>query len=382
VDFTFTPEQAALRDSVTRYLHRNYAFPARQALVASGRPSHEVWTAFAELGLLALPFPEAVGGLGGTVVDVVAVAEAFGEHLLVEPYLSSVLLAGRALAAAAPHPDASTWLDRLMAGEALGALAHEEAGGTADPTLVALRCTRSGAGYRLDGRKRLVLGGSDADVLVVTARVHGQPGDRDGLALLLVEPGAPGLQVTPFRTLDGRGAAHLDFDGVELPERACLTTDGYPVLASVLGDAVVALAAEAVGAMTGLLSRTSEHAATREQFGVPLARFQAVAHRLADMKLAHTLARATLLHTAALAEAGRATPGDLSVLKAQVGRLGRSVGEAAVQTHGGVGTTDELTIGHYLKRLLVLDGLLGDSEYHYRALGGARPAAGAARSPR
>jgi alkylation response protein AidB-like acyl-CoA dehydrogenase len=370
MDFAFTDEQTMLRGSVARFLERNYSFEARQALVRSDAPcSVEVWKAFAELGLLGLPFPEELGGLGGSVVDLVAIGEPFGEHLLVEPYLSSVLLAGRALAAVAEQPVARRWLERIAAGEALGALAHEEGRGTADPARVATRCRRSGGGYRLDGDKRLVLGGADADVLVVTARLHGEPGRPEGLGLLVVEPGTAGVRITPFRTVDGRRAAHIGFDGVEISADACVSADAHAAVTAAIGDAVVALAAEAVGAMGALLRRTAEYATTRKQFGVPIASFQAVAHRLADMKIAHTKARATLLHTAALVEAGRAAPRDLSVLKAQVGRLGRGVGEAAVQTHGGVGTTDELAIGHYLKRLLAVDAMFGDSDYHLRVIG-------------
>ncbi|ROO86679.1 alkylation response protein AidB-like acyl-CoA dehydrogenase [Actinocorallia herbida] len=370
MDFTFTDEQTMLRESVARYLAKNYAFEARQAIVRSDRPfSAEVWQALADFGLLALPFPEALDGLGGSVVDLVAVGELFGEHLVVEPYLSSILLAGRALAEVGDHPRAEHWLGRLMAGEALAAFAHEEGAGTADPSLVAVSCTKAGGGYRLDGEKRLVLGGANADVLVVTARVDGAPGSPDGLALLVVEPGAPGVRITPFKTLDGRSAAHLAFDGVEIPADDLLTADAHGAITRTLDGAVIALAAEAVGAMTALLRQTGEYAGSRRQFGVPIATFQTVAHRLADMKIAHTKARGTLLYTAALAEAGRATRRDVSVLKAQVGRLGRALAEAAVQTHGGIGMTDELAIGHYLKRLLAIDAMFGDSDYHYRVVG-------------
>ncbi|QKG21573.1 acyl-CoA dehydrogenase family protein [Actinomadura verrucosospora] len=372
MDFGFTGEQAMLRESVARYLAKNYSFEARQALLRSGRPhSDEVWRAFADLGLLTLPFPEAAGGLGGSVVDLVAVGEPFGEHLLVEPYVSSVLLAGRALAEAGEHPAAKHRLGRIMAGEALAAFAHEEAGGTADPSRVAVRCGASAGGYRLDGEKRLVLGGADAGVLVVTARAGGEPGEREGLALLLVEPATPGVRVIPFTTLDGRSAAHIRFDAVEVPAENLLSADAHDAIARTVDGAVIALAAEAVGAMGALLRQTGEYAVAREQFGAPIARFQAVAHRLADMKIAYTKARATLLYTAALAEAGRAAPRDLSVLKAQVGRLGRGVGEAAVQTHGGIGMTDELAVGHYLKRLLAIDAMFGQSDYHYRVVGAA-----------
>jgi alkylation response protein AidB-like acyl-CoA dehydrogenase len=370
MDFTFTAEQTMLRESVARYLQRNYTFAARQELVKSDRPwSTEVWQHFVDLGLLTLPFDESVGGVGGSVVDLVAIGEPFGEHLLVEPYLPSVLLAGKALAAAPDSLRARDWLERIITGEALGAFAHEEGNGTPDAAQVALRCKGSGDGFQLDGDKRLVLGAAEADVLVVTARIDGEPGSRTGLALLVVPPGAPGVRLTPFTTLDGRSAAHVAFDSVEVTAEDCLSTDAYALIVGTVADALVALSAEAVGAMTALLRQTAEFATTRKQFGVPIATFQVVAHRLADMKIDVTKARGSLLYTAGLVEAGRATPRDLSVLKAQVGRLGRRVAEAAVQTHGGIGTTDELAIGHYLKRLLAIDAMFGDSDYHYRVVG-------------
>lgn len=358
MDFNFTDEQAMLRESLARTLQKTYDFDRRKAIVASGRGmSPEVWRQFAELGLLALPFPEEAGGLGGSMVDIVSIAELFGEYLVVEPYCSAILLAGNALARTGSH----ALLAEIMAGEKLVAFAHEEGKGTADPSLVALRAEASGTGYRLTGEKRHVLGGAQADRLVVSARL----GEK--LALVLVDPRQAGVTTKPFDTVDGRAAAQIRFDGI-LAE-ALLSADAGPVIEAVIQDATIALCAEAVGAMGALLARTAEYAATRKQFGVPIGSFQAVAHRLADMKIAYTKARATLLYTAALAEAGRAGRRDIAILKGQTGRLGTAIGEAAVQTHGGIGMTDELAIGHYLKRLLATDGMFGTSEYHFRILG-------------
>ena len=374
MDFSFTEEQTLLRGSVSRYLQRHYDFEARQAVVRSGAGwSREVWRGLGELGLHALPFAEEAGGLGGSIVDVVAIGELFGAHLLVEPYVASVVLAGTALAAVPEHADAARWLERIVAGEAIGAFAHEEGPGTPDPALVATRAERTAGGYVLSGEKKLVLHGADADVLVVSARLRGEPGDPDGLALFVVDPAGTGATVTPFVTVDGRRAAHLRFDRVELGPDALLAADAHGLVRKVVDRAIVALAAEAVGAMGELLRRTAEYASTREQFGVPIGSFQAVAHRLADMKIALVKARSTLLYTTALAEAGRAGPHDVAVLKAQVGRLGRLIGESAIQTHGGVGMTDELPIGHLHKRILAIDALFGSTDHHLRTVGAGRP---------
>ncbi|MEU2005086.1 acyl-CoA dehydrogenase family protein [Rhodococcus sp. NPDC019627] len=374
MNFSFTEEQDLLRASVSQYLQRHYTFEDRQAVVRSKAGwSHEVWRGLGELGLHALPFPEEAGGLGGSIVDVVATAELFGAHLVVEPYVASVMLAGTALAAVPEHADTAHRLERIVAGEAIGAFAHEEGSGMPDPALVATRAERTANGYVLTGEKKMVLHGADADILVVSARLHGEPGDPDGLALFVVDPPTAGIAATPFVTVDGRRAAHLRFDDAELASDALLTADAHDVIMKVLDRAIVALAAESVGSMGELLHRTAEYASTREQFGVPIGTFQAVAHRLADMKIAYVKARSTLLYTAALAEAEQAEPHDLAVLKAQVGRLGRVIGESAIQTHGGVGMTDELPIGHLHKRILAVDAMFGATDHHLRTVGAGRP---------
>jgi alkylation response protein AidB-like acyl-CoA dehydrogenase len=367
MDFSFSDEQTMLRQSVSQYLGRSYAFDRRQEIIGSERgTSAEVWQQLREFGLLALPFPEEVGGLGGSSTDVVAIAELFGEHLVSEPYLSSVLLTGRALAMVEENDAARRWLAMITDGEALGAFAHEEGRGTADPARIATTATLGPDGYLLSGEKRLVLGGGDAQVLVVTARLLGAGHAEDELGIVLVTPDVPGVSVTTYRTIDGRKAANCAFD--EAPV-VVIASDAATAIDGILEGAILALSAEAVGAMNALVQNTVSYAGTRQQFGVPIATFQAVAHRLADMKIALLKARSTLLYTAALVEAARAQARDISLLKAQVGRLGRTVAESAIQIHGGVGMTDEIAIGHYLKRILAIDAMFGDSDYHYRKVG-------------
>jgi alkylation response protein AidB-like acyl-CoA dehydrogenase len=307
--------------------------------------------------------------LGGSITDIVAVAEVFGEHMMSEPYLSSVILAGRALAMAEKSETARTWLAKIVDGDALGAFAHEEGRGTADPVRLATTVTRSAQGWVLSGEKRLVLGGSDADVLVVTARLAGAGHAEEELGVVAVTPDLPGVTLTSYRTIDGRKAANCVFDDVRIGAADLLVADAAKTITAVLDGALLALCAEAVGAINALLETTAAYAGTRQQFGVPIATFQAVAHRIADMKIASVKARSTLLYTTALVEAGRAQARDISLLKAQVGRLGRAVAESAVQIHGGVGMTDEVSIGHYLKRILVIDAMFGDSDYHFRKVG-------------
>lgn len=358
MDFSFTEEQQMLRDGLGRYLEKSYDFDARQKVVRSEDPwSREAWAQYAEFGLMMLPFPDEKGGLGGSISDCVAVAELLGKHIAVEPYSSSVMLAGAALAAG-ENDDAGAWLERVTGGDAVVAFAYEEGAGTPSPEHIAMIAMDG----KLSGEKRLVIAGAEAEALVVVARA----GEGGPLGLYLVEAGANGMDVRAYTTIDGLSAANIRFDGT--PARLLLA-DASEALDRILARAVTVQCAEAVGAMGALMAITGEYAATRKQFGVPIGTFQAVAHRLADMKIAYTKARATTLYTTALVEAGVATARDIAVMKGQVGKLGRAVGEAAIQTHGGVGMTDELSVSHYHKRLLALDAQMGSHDYHLRVVG-------------
>ena len=361
MDFNFTNEQQMLRDSVGKYLEKNYDFDARQKLVRGDAPwSSDVWQQFAEMGLLALPFGEEQGGLGGSITDCVAFAELFGKHLVIEPFTHSVMLAGAALAAD-EGVGAKAWLEKLIGGEAVIAFAYEEGHGTPSPDLITMTAQPSGEGYTLSGEKRLVVAGADAQALVVVARM----GKGGAPALFLVEAGLEGMEARSYPTIDGRSAANISFEGV----RAAALTGADQHLDSILAHALIVQCAEAVGAMGALVALTSEYAMTRQQFGMPIAGFQAVAHRLADMKIAYNKARATLIYTTALAESGAAGLRDIAILKGQTGKLGRAIGEAAIQTYGGVGMTDELSVSHYHKHLLACDAMFGDYNYYFRKVG-------------
>ena len=361
MDFNFTEEQQMLCDSVGRFLQNDYDFDARQKLVRSDAPwSPEVWQQLAEFGLLALPFGEEQGGLGGSITDCVAIAELFGKHLMIEPYTAAIMLAGAALATSSDAAVRSL-LETLIAGEAVVAFAYEEGHGTPASELVTLVAQTGGAGYTLSGEKRLVVAGAHAQALVVVAR----KGEGGPLALFLVEGGSEGLEARAYATIDGRSAANIRFDSVPAVE----LVGADQALDRILAHAIIVQCAEAVGAMGALLAITAEYAMTRKQFGAAIGTFQAVAHRLADMKVAYSKARATLIYTTALAESGAAGPRDIAILKAQTGKLGRAIGEAAIQTHGGVGTTDELSVSHYHKRLLACDAMFGDHNFHFRKVG-------------
>ena len=362
MDLTFSDEQRLLADGVARFLDQERDFHARQTQLAAGVTlAPHVWRHLAAQGLLALPRAEGVEGMGGTIADVVAIAMRFGAALLTEPYLATVVLAGAALEASGSD-DAHSLLDRIASSDAIVAFAHEEVSG-AQVSQIGTNVIAKDEGYVVNGAKPFVLAVGEADHVVVSARYD------DGVGLFLVDTASAGVAIDSFTTIDGRGAGRIRFDDAALPQRALLLRDAESVIERVIDDAAIYLAAESVGAMEALFRMTASYAATRDQFGVPIGSFQTVAHRLADMKIALTKAHASLLYVTALREAGRARRSDISVLKAQSGRLGRYLAEAAVQTHGGVGMTDELAIGHLLKRVLANDALFGDSELHLRLLG-------------
>ncbi|MEM7687762.1 MAG: acyl-CoA dehydrogenase [Pseudomonadota bacterium] len=363
MEFAFSQEQDMLRTSVAKYLEKNYDFDTRQALVRSDEAwSDDVWSQFAELGLLALPFSEDKGGLGGSIADCVAFAGHFGKHLVIEPFAHTIMLAGAALEAST-HESAPEWIEKLASGEAIVAFAYEEGTGTSTPDMIRTAATKADEGYTITGEKRLVIAGAQADAVIVAARTS-----HDALGLFLVAKDAPGLTNRAYTTIDGQSAAKMT-----LKDAPCeaLLEDASEALETILTNAIIVQSAEAVGAMEALLSTTAEYAMTRKQFGKPIMMFQSVAHRLSDMKIAYTKALSTLTYTTALANSGGATKRDISVLKAQIGVLGRAIGEAAIQTHGGVGLTDELNISHYHKRLLAYDAQLGDHAYHLRVVGSA-----------
>jgi alkylation response protein AidB-like acyl-CoA dehydrogenase len=363
MDLTFSDEQRLLADSVGDFLSQERDFLARRAQLASGVTlAPKVWQHLADQGLLALPRSEAVGGLGGSIVDLVAVAMRFGEALVTEPYLATVVLAGAALEAAGTE-QAKAVLERIATGECVAAFAHEEQVSGAPAAQIETSAIAKDDHVVVNGEKQFVLAAGDAKHVVVSARYD------DGVALFLLDPTASGVTIESFTTIDGRGAGRLRLADVPLPSSALLLGDAESVIDEIVTDAVIYLGAESVGAMDALFRMTASYAATREQFGVPIGSFQTVAHRLADMKIALTKAHASLLYVTALREAGRATDADVSALKAQTGRLGRSVAEAAVQTHGGVGMTDELAVGHLLKRILANDAMFGDAELHLRRIG-------------
>ena len=372
MDFNYNEEQLALQDTLRRFIAREYGFEQRRALARSDEGfSRAHWRQLADLGLLALPFPEEFGGIsaeGGTAVDNMLIMEMFGRGLVLEPYLASVILAGGLIRDAGSLQQKQALLPALAGGELMLALAHYEPGGRYETRHVACTATAEAAGYFLNGAKAVVLNGGSADRFIVSARTRGSARDADGISLFLVERNAPGLSVRRYATQDGARAAEIKLAAVPVAQAALIGAkdQALPVIERALDYASAALCAEAVGAMAALNEVTLDYLKTRKQFGQPIGRFQALQHRMVDMVTATEQARSMATLAAVKAEA--ADPAErrraVAAARAYVGQSARSVGQSAVQLHGGMGVVDELNVAHYFKRLSMINVTFGDVDHH------------------
>ena len=364
--FGWTDEQMQLMDMLRRFVGERHDFERRRARLESG-DGRKIWSELAELGVLALPFPEECGGIGGTMLDLVIVCEAFGRGLVVEPFIASVVLAGGILRRLPASSDASGEIEAIAAGGRRLALANLEAAGRYNPAWCECRATGDGTGWKIEGRKSMILGGDEADRFVVLARVHGSTDDTAGLGLFMVDANAPDISVRTVRNIDGSGAAELEMRGVHVPLEARLDNgdDAFTLLRAGLDDATIAACAQMCGAVAALNAKTLEYLQERKAFGQSLAQFQAIQHRLVDMKVAEEQCAAITLKAAQSLAEGRASAAHtVAAAKHLVSEEAREVAKHAVQLHGAIGVTDELDISHYFRRIVVLASALGDADYH------------------
>lgn len=371
MDFSFSEEQGLLQDSIQRYIQKSYTFDARQKILKSEEGfSRENWATFAELGWLALPFAEESGGFGGTAVETMIMMEEFGKGLVVEPYVSTVIMAGSVIEAGGTTEHIEGALTEIMAGTKFASLAYVEPQARFNLADVTTTAKVEGDGYVINGFKGVVLGGPSADVLVVPARTSGDQKDESGITLFLVEASANGISKRDYPTIDGLQASEINLDKVSVPASAVLgeVDKGLGLLELGINNGILAVGAEAVGAMEVLYKTTVEYCKTREQFGQPIGKFQVLQHRMVDMFMEHEQAK-SLLYMAALrmseddeVEALKA----VSALKVQIGKGGRFVGQNAIQLHGGMGMTDELNVGHYFKRITAIETLFGNVDHHLK----------------
>ncbi len=360
----FNEEQIMLRDSADKFLRDNYSFDARQKTVKSDANFNtEVWQTFAELGWLALPFSENSGGFGWGALELMLLAEKLGRYQVIEPYLETVVLAGGLIEAGGNAQLKDTLLSGIIDGSQQGAFAYAERGCGLPLSSVTTTAKKTANGFSINGSKNTVLNGASADFYIVSAQLEGS---EDQL-LLVVPANAPGLSRTSYKTYDGRSGCELTMKDVEVAESALVApaTQTKSIVQKVTDQAILFLSAEALGAMETALEATVAYTAQRNQFGQPIGRFQVLRHRMADMFMQVELTRSLVCACAWHLDSGSdRRPQFVAALKAKVGSAGRFVTQSAIQLHGGIGVTDELNVGHFFKRLAIIDNTLGARDYH------------------
>jgi len=371
MDFDLSEEQRLLKESVDGLLNDSYDFEQRKKYGAEkGGWSKAVWSKLAEQGLLGLPFAEADGGFGAGAVETMIVMQAFGRALVLEPYLPTVVIAGGFLRHGGSAAQKAAHIPGIIDGSKTFAFAQLEKNSRYDLNDVSATAKKKGDGWVIDGEKFVVLNGEAADMLVVTARTKGGQTDRDGIGVFLVPRDAKGVTVKGYPTQDGMRAADITFTGVEVGADAAIgdPANGLPLIERVVDEARTALCAEAVGAMDESLRITVEYIKTRKQFGVPIGSFQALQHRAADMFVFTEQARsmAMLATMACDFEDAKERAASVAAAKVQIGKSSKFVGQQSIQLHGGIGMTMEASIGHYFKRLSIIESTFGDTDYHLR----------------
>ena len=373
MDFELSPEQQLLRDNVARLMKDRYGFEARKTYQASAHGfSDALWKEYADMGLLGAAFAEADGGFGGGPVETMIVMEEFGKALALEPYLQTVVLCGALLRHAASAGKRAELIGAIASGDMRLSFAHAERQSGFDLHDVSATARKDGTAFVLNGEKGLVGQGDSADKLIVSARVSGARRDLDGIGLFVVDAGAPGVSRRGYPTQDGQRAAEVTLSDVRVEAENVLGDPGnaLPVIERAVDEAIAALSAEAVGAMSETLTTTVDYMKTRKQFGVTIGSFQALQHRAADMVVALEQARSMMYLATMMAseEDARARSKAMSAAKAQIGRSAKFIGQQSVQMHGGIAMTDEYKVGHLFKRLTMIDVAYGDADLHVRRL--------------
>jgi pimeloyl-CoA dehydrogenase small subunit len=383
MDFDLTDEQRLLKDSVDRLITDQYQFEQRKKYMTEPLGwSQAIWNQLAELGLLGLPFSEQEGGFGGGPIETMIVMEAFGRGLVLEPFFPTVILGGGILRHLGSNEQRARLVPQIAQGKLKLSFAHVERQSRYDLFDVATTARKDGTDWTLNGAKSVVLHGDTADRVLVTARVSGDRRDRAGIGLFMVKADAAGLSRRGYPTQDGLRAAELTLSDVRVPAQDVFGQPGQalPLIERAADEAIAALCAEAVGVMQEMHETTLEYLKTRQQFGRPIGQFQALQHRSVDMLVALEQARSMAMFAAVMATEQNAEERQraVSAAKVQIGRSGKHIGQEAIQLHGGIGMTMEYKVGHYFKRMTMIDLMFGDADVHLAKLataGGLFPTA-------
>ena len=368
MNFELSEEQKMIQQSVERFVQDNYDLNTRISLSANDCGySSDFWKSMAELGWLGLPFDESDGGFGGNQIDVLVIMEQFGKGLVLEPFLASVVMGGGALKKGASESLKNEILPGLIEGTKQLSFAYAEQQSRFDLEDVITSARKEGDGFVLNGQKSMVQNAETADHIIVAARTSGGQIDEDGITLFLIDTNSEGLSMDNFPTVDGLRASEIILENVSVSEDRVIGNidEGFEILQSVANDAILALSAEAVGAMEVLYKDTVEYTQQREQFDHPMSEFQVLQHRMVDMFMEYEQCKSMLYRaTMESVQDPKAAQRTIHGLKHLIGKSGLFVGENAVQLHGGMGVTEELRVGHFFKRLLVIDSMFGNADHH------------------
>ena len=368
MNFELSEEQKMIQQSVERFVQENYDLTNRIKISAEEPGfSKDYWSSMAELGWLGLAFDEEDGGFGGNQIDTLVVMEQFGKGLVLEPFLANVVLGGGAIKRGGSELIKQSILPDLIEGKLQVTLAYAEEQSRFDLEDVATSAREESESFVLNGKKSMVLNAESADKIVVVARTSGSQVDENGISLFLVDANADGIEKENFPTVDGLRASEISFKDVVVSSENLVgkKDEGFEILRAVTNDAILAIAAEAVGAMEVLYKDTVEYTQQREQFDHPLSDFQVLQHRMVDMFMEYEQCKSLLFRaTMETVEDPVLSQRTVHALKHLIGKSGIFVGESAVQLHGGMGVTEELRIGHFFKRLLVIDSQFGNSDFH------------------
>ena len=370
MDFTFNEEQSLIQDQVDQFIQKEYDWETRQSLSNSDLGfGQENWQKFAELGWLGISVSEDSGGFGGSAIESMLIMEAFGKGLVVEPFLETMIMSGGIIDDHGSVEQKSVLLEPAIAGDMQLALAYAEPQSRFNLSDVVTEAKADGENFILNGYKSVVMNGPSANKIIVSARTSGSQLDENGITLFVIDSEASGLNKTNYKTVDGRRASDLTIENVSVSQDDIVgeLDLGYKILDSAIDKAILAISAEAVGAMEVLYKATVEYTKTREQFGTAIGKFQVLQHRMVDMFMEYEqckslLYMATMKHEEGAVDSKKAISG----LKYQVGKASKFIGQQAVQLHGGMGVTDELNVGHYFKRLTTVGTIFGNTDYHLK----------------
>ena len=370
MDFTFNEEQTLIQDQVDQFVQKEYDWETRQSLSNSDLGfGEDNWKKFAELGWLGISVSEESGGFGGSAIESMLIMEAFGKGLVVEPFLETMIMSGGILDNHGSDQQKSSILEPAIAGEMQLALAYAEPQSRFNLSDVVTEAKEEGENFILNGYKSVVMNGPSADKIIVSARTSGSQMEEEGISLFIVDAASEGLNRTNYKTVDGKRASDITIENLSVSKENIIgpINSGFAILDSAIDTAILAISAEAVGAMEVLYKTTVEYTKTREQFGTAIGKFQVLQHRMVDMFMEYEqckslLYMATMKHEEGSVDAKKAISG----LKYQVGKAGKFIGQQAVQLHGGMGVTDELNVGHYFKRLTTVGTIFGNTDYHLK----------------